>query len=148
MPDVFLYCHLLEACDLDGSSERLPAPAVARVRVLAGAVLRLAHRALESHLLAAGDASRYETTIRLTHACTRAAALLDDSAAKPEGPAVLLEQAHFALWALGEAAAATAEPNPAVVCERLVDAIARLLVVFIVVSPLSADRPAPQLAEA
>jgi hypothetical protein len=146
MPDLFLYCHVLEACDLD-PSERLPAPAVARMRVLSGAALRLAYRALESHALTAGEGSEVETAIRLTDAYARAAAVLEDTAASVEG-SVLLAQAHYALWALGDAAAATGEPNPAVLSERLVDAIAGLLVLFIVATELSCDRPVLRLAEA
>ena len=57
MPDLFLYCHVLEACDLDPSHERLPPPVVARMRVLSGAALRLAYRALESHALTPGEGS-------------------------------------------------------------------------------------------
>jgi len=34
MPDLFVYCHVLEASDLDDSSERLPPVAVARVLIL------------------------------------------------------------------------------------------------------------------
>lgn len=146
MPDLFLYGHVLEACDLDPSFERLPAVVVARVRVLAGAALRLAFRALESHTLGPGsEGFEFETTVRLTDAYGQAAGLLEDSAAG-EGP-VLLEQAHHALWALGDAAAATGEQNPNVLSEQLVDAIARLTVVFMVVSHLSLERPVLRLAE-
>ena len=146
MPDLFLYCHVIEASDLDGSSERLPPVAVARVRILSGAALRLAYRALESHV---GDGgSRFETTFRLTDAYTQAAGLLDDRTAMPEESPLLLEHAHHALWALADAAAATGEPNPTVITQRLLDALARLLVVFTVASQLHIDEPALRLAEA
>ncbi len=39
MPDLFVYCHLLEASDLDPPCERLPPVAVVRVWILAGAAL-------------------------------------------------------------------------------------------------------------
>jgi hypothetical protein len=149
MPDLFVYCHLLEASDLDPPCERLPPVALVRVWILAGAALRLAYRALESHAQTAGERScEVETTIRLTDAYTQAAGLLEDSAAMPDGSPLLLEQAHHALWALGDAAAATGERNPRVLCERLSDAIARLLVVFTVASELAVDEPVLRLAEA
>ena len=66
----------------------------------------------------------------------------------PDGSPLLLEQAHHALWALGDAAAATGEHNPRVLCERLVDAIARLLVLFTVASQLAVDEPMLRLAQA
>ncbi len=138
MPDLFLYGHVLEACDLDPSFERLPAVVVARVRVLAGAALRLAYRALESHTLGSGsEGFEFETTVRLTEAYGQAAGLLEDSVARADG-SMLLEQAHHALWALGDA---TGEQNPTVLSERLVDAITRLMVVFMVVSQLAAEQP-------
>jgi len=146
MPDLFLYCHLLEASDLDSSSERRPPLAVARVLILSGAALRLAHRALESHM--ADQGSGFDTTVRLTDAFTHAARLLEDSAAMPDGSPLLLSHAHHALWALADAAAATSEPNPTVITQRLVDAIAQLLVVFTVTSQLHADEPLQRLAEA
>jgi len=80
-------------------------------------------------------------------AYTRAAALLEDNAANVEG-SVLLAQAHLALWALADAAAATGEPNPAVLSARLVDAIAALLALFTVATELSCDRPVLRLAQA
>ena len=146
MPDLFLYCNVLEASDLDGTSEHLPPVAVARVRILSGDALRLASRTLESHM--ADERSGVETTFRLTDAYTQAAGLLDDRTAIPEESPLLLVHAHHALWALADAAAATGEPNPTVITERLVDAIARLLVVFTVASQLHIDEPALRLAEA
>jgi len=146
LPDLSLYCYVVDACDLD-ASECLPAPVVARMRVLTGAALRLAYRALESHALTAGEVFEFEATIRLADAYERAAALLDDVAAMVEG-SVLPAQAQFALWALGDAATATAEPDPAVLSERLVEAIAALLALFMVATELSCDRPVLGLAEA
>jgi len=147
MPDLFLHCNVLEACNQDPSHDRLPAPVIARTRILTAAALRLTYRALESHTLTAGDGSEVETAIHLTDAYTRAAALLQDVAAMVKG-SVLLAQAQFALWALGDAASATGEPNPAVLSERLVDAIAARLALFIVATQLSCEQPALRLAEA
>ena len=93
--------------------ERLPPVAVVRVWILAGAALRMAYRALESHAQTARErSSELETTIRLTDAYTQAARLLEHSAAMPDGSPLLLEQAHHALWALGDAAAATRRAQP------------------------------------
>jgi len=97
----------------------------------------------------AGERSELETTIRLTDAFTQAAGLLEDSTATPEGSPLLLEHAHHALWALADSAAATGEPSPTVLCERLVDAIARLPVVFAVTtSELYVEEPLLRLTQA
>ena len=127
LPDLYLYAHLLEALDEDATVEPVPPIVTSQLGELAAGALRLAHRALETHAHELG----YQTGRWVERALERAHERLCGDLESRERP--LVDEARRCAIALTRAIAATAG-EPMLVPGELADALARLLVLYLIVT--------------
>jgi len=129
LPDLHLYAHLLETLDEDPTIEPVPPLVTSQPADLAAGALRLAHRALETHAHELG----YQTNAWVERALERAHERLCGDLESRERP--LVDEARRCAIALTRAIAATTG-EPMLVPGELADALARLLVLYLIVTTI------------
>ena len=127
LPDLYLYAHLLEALDEDPAVEPVPPLVTSRLGEIAAGALRLAHRALETH----ADELGYQPGAWVKRALERARVQLSGDLER--GEQSLVDEARRCAIALTRAIAATAA-DAMLVPGELADALARLLVLYLIVT--------------
>jgi hypothetical protein len=130
LPDLFLYAHVAEAFVEDPEVDRVPSVVVDAVRMISAGALRLAHRALETHVRETGC----EPGVWVDRTLTQAGAWL---ARPPEADVpALLDHARRAAIALTRATSATAGDRTLVPAE-LADGLAHLLAVYLIATAVA-----------
>ncbi len=125
LPDLYLHAHLLEALDEDPTIEPVPPIVTTRFGEVAAGALRLTHHALETH----ADELGYQTGAWIERALERAHGRLCGDLEC--GERRLVDEARRCAIALTRAIAATAG-EPMLVPGELADAVARLLVLYLI----------------
>ena len=129
LPDLYLHAHLLDALDEDPAVEPVPPIVTSQLGGIAAGALRLAHRALETH----ADELGYARGAWVERALERARVQLCGDLASREWP--LVDEARRCAIALTRAIAATAG-EAMLVPGELVDALARLLVLYLIATSI------------